>query len=71
MNDTRELTPQLDVISVEWTSTIEGAQIKKPKRITEREYRRMLRKAWFTVGIELGVIIAMALVIYILQAGPI
>ncbi len=71
MNDTRELTPQLDVISVEWTSIIEGAQIKKPKRITEREYRRMLRKAWFTVGIELGVIIAMALVIYILQAGPI
>lgn len=71
MNDTRELTPQLDVISVEWTSIIEGAQIKKPKRITEREYRRMLRKAWFVASVELGIIIAMALIIYILQAGPI
>lgn len=71
MNDTRELTPQLDVISVEWTSIIEGAQIKKPKRITEREYRRMLRKAWFVASVELGIIIAMALIIYILRAGPI
>ena len=71
MNDTRELTPQLDVISVEWTSIIEGAQIKKPKRITEREHRRMLRKAWFVASVELGIIIAMALIIYILQAGPI
>ena len=71
MNDTRELTPQLDVISVEWTSIIEGTQIKKPKRITEREYRRMLRKAWFVAGVELGIIIAMALIIYMLQAGPI
>lgn len=71
MNDTRELTPQLDVISVEWTSIIEGTQIKKPKRITEREYRRMLRKAWFTAGVELGIIIVMALIIYMMQAGPI
>ena len=44
---------------------------REEKRITGREYRQMLRKAWFTAGVELGIIIVMALIIYILQAGPI
>lgn len=42
---------------------------REEKRITEREYRQMLRKAWFTAGVELGIIIVMALIIYIQRAG--
>ena len=44
---------------------------REEKRITGREYRRMLRKWAFACGVELGIIIAMSLIIYILQAGPI
>lgn len=65
------LEPQeIKMIPTERTSLIE-APTEKPKCITEREYRKMLREAWFTAGVELGIIIAMALIIYILQAGPI
>lgn len=66
------LEPQeIKMIPTERTSLIEAPQHGKPKRITEREYRRMLRKLWFTAGVELGVIVVMVLIIYILQAGPI
>ena len=70
MSDMRELIPELDLIPVERTSLIEAPR-REEKRITAREYRQMLRKAWFTAGVELGIIIAMSLIIYILQAGPI
>lgn len=70
MNDVRELIPELELISVERTSLIEAPR-REEKGITAREYRQMLRKAWFTAGVELGIIIAMALIIYVLQAGPI
>ena len=70
MSDMRELIPELDLIPVERTSLIEAPR-REGKRITEKDYRRMLRKAWLTAGVELGIIIAMALIIYILQAGPI
>lgn len=39
--------------------------------ITGREYRRMIRKAALAFGVSLGVNIAQAIMIYILQAGPI
>lgn len=65
------LEPQeIKMIPTERTSLIKAPQ-REEKRITGREYRRMLRKAWFTAGVELGIIIAMSLIIYILQAGPI
>lgn len=44
---------------------------KTENRITGREYRRMLRKAAFAFGVSLGVNIVQAIIIYILQAGPI
>lgn len=65
------LKPQeIKMISTERTSLIEAPR-REEKRITEKDYRRMLRKAWFAAGVELGIIIAMSLIIYILQAGPI
>lgn len=71
MSDMRELIPELDLISVERTSLIVAPKHEETKRITGREYRRMLRKWAFACGVELGIIIAMSLIIYILQAGPI
>ena len=62
---------EIKMIPIERTSLMEALPVEKPKRITEQKYRRMLRKAWFTAGVELGIIIVMALIIYILQAGPI
>lgn len=44
---------------------------KTENRITGREYRRMLRKAALAFGVSFGVNIAQAIMIYILQAGPI
>lgn len=43
---------------------------KTENRITGREYRRMLRKAALAFGVSFGVNIAQAIMIYILQAGP-
>lgn len=44
-------------------------------KVTDEEYRRMLRKAAFAFGVSFGVSfgvnIAQAIMIYILQAGPI
>ena len=40
-------------------------------KVTDEEYCRMLRKAAFAFGVSFGVNIAQAIMIYILQAGPI
>lgn len=65
------LEPQeIKMIPTERTSLIVAPK-REEKRITGREYRRMLRKWAFACGVELGIIIAMSLIIYILQAGPI
>lgn len=39
-------------------------------KVTDKEYRRMLRKAALAFGVSLGVNIVQAIMIYILQAGP-
>ena len=66
------LKPQeIKMIPTERTSLIEAPLIGKRNRITEQEYRRMLQKSWFTAGVEFGIIVVMALIIYILQAGPV
>ena len=65
------LEPQeIKMIPTERTSLIEAPR-RGEKRITGREYRRILRKAWFTAGVEFWIIIVMALIIYIQRAGPI
>lgn len=70
MSDMRELIPELDLISVERTS-ITPVRRKQHKRATEREYRRMLNESALFLGISLGVNIVQAIMIWILQAGPI
>lgn len=68
-----EVTPEpeeIHVIPIEHSNPIPmPAETKKP--ITGREYRRALKKAWFIFGVSFGFNIVQAVMIYILQAGPI
>ncbi|HJC91631.1 MAG TPA: hypothetical protein H9695_11790 [Candidatus Mediterraneibacter excrementigallinarum] len=69
MEETRESKaeqPELQVINFERRPILETKS-----QVTGREYRRMLRKAAFAFGVSLGVNIAQAIMIYILQVGPI
>ncbi len=69
-----ELKPQLQELSAinpqrAGMRTITG---RLPRyQITGRQYRRMLRQAWFTAGVELGIIIVLSVALYIAQAGPV
>ena len=68
MEETRESRaeqPELRVINLD-RKPVRGNK----KRVTGREYRRMLRTAALAFGVSLGVNIAQAIMIYILQAGP-
>ena len=44
---------------------------KPRKQISNREYRRALKRAWFIVGVLLGINFVQAVLIWILQAGPV
>ena len=73
MMDMQEITvdpPELELISTERTSPITES-IQPSKKITGRQYRRMLKRAWFIVGVELGIIAVQMGIIWILQVGPI
>ncbi|HIW41156.1 MAG TPA: hypothetical protein H9743_03305 [Candidatus Mediterraneibacter vanvlietii] len=59
----------LQLIRTERTSLIPAA--KPRKQISGREYRRALKRAWFIVGVLLGINFVQAVLIWILQAGPI
>lgn len=61
--------PELQLIRTERTSLI--PVVKPRKQITGREYRAALKRAWFIVGVLLGINMVQAVVIWILQAGPI
>lgn len=60
---------ELQLIRAERTSLIPAAKPKK--QITGREYRRALKRAWFIVGVSLGINMVQAVLIWLLQAGPI
>ena len=70
MSDLRELIPELDLISVERTSIV-PVRRKQHKRVTEREYRRMLNESALFLIVSLGANIVQTIMIWILQAGPI
>lgn len=61
---------EIKLIDPRRTSLIVAPQ-REEKRITKREYRRMLRKWAIAFGASLGINIAQAVMIYILQAGTI
>ena len=60
---------ELQLIDSRRTSLIPAA--KPRKQITGREYRKALKRAWFIVGVLLGINFVQSVLIWILQAGPI
>lgn len=76
MSDVRELIPQLDLISVERTSLMPA---EEPKRVDPAPIRRkrnfaqnvILFLACVGAGFFGGVAMAVTILIYCLQAGPI
>lgn len=72
MGKMRELTvePQeLQLIRTERRSLIPAE--KPRKQISSRQYRKALKRAWFIIGVSLGVNFVQAVMIWLLQAGPI
>lgn len=64
--------PEIKMIRTDRTSLLPvRGNRKAEKLITGREYRRMLRKAWFAFGVSLGFNIVLAVAVYVLQAGSI
>ena len=72
MNDVKELLPELDLISVERTSLM---PVEKPKHVDPAPIRKKRNRA--ICGIEIIAAVSLALnmiqavIIYVLQAGPI
>ena len=68
-----EVIPELEeiqIIPIEHSNPIPMPEETR-KSITGREYRRALKKAWFIVGVSLGINVVQAVMIWLLQAGPI
>ena len=61
--------PELQLIDSKRTSLVPAE--KPRKQISGREYRRALKRAWFIVGVLLGINFVQAVLIWILQAGPV
>lgn len=61
--------PELELIPIERTIPIPAE--KPVEKITGRQYRKALKRAWFIVGVELGIIAVQMGIIWILQVGAI
>ena len=61
--------PELELIPIERTSLIPAE--KPRKQITGREYRKALKRAWLIAELSLGANVIQAVIIWLLQAGPI
>lgn len=61
--------PELQLIDSKRTSLIPAE--KPRKQISRRDYQKALKRAWFIVGVLLGINFVQAVLIWILQAGPI
>ena len=60
---------ELQLIRAERTSLIPA---EKPRnKVSRRDYQKALKRAWFIVGVLLGINFVQAVLIWILQAGPI
>lgn len=60
---------ELQLIDSRRTSLIPAERPRK--QIGRRDYRKALKRAWFIAGISMVVNMVQAVVIWILQAGPI
>lgn len=65
MNENRELS----LINIEQTGRIVAD--KPNNQIADHHYQRALKRAWRIVGIEMVIIAVQAVLIWLLEAGPI
>lgn len=61
--------PELQLIRTERTSLIPAE--KPRKQISRRDYQKALKRAWLIAELSLGANVIQAVVIWLLQAGPI
>lgn len=71
MSDVRELIPELDLISVERTSLMPAAELKRDPAPIRRKRNRAIRGIEITAAVSLLLNVIQSVIIYVLQAGPI
>ena len=71
MSDMRELIPELDLISVERTSLMPAAELKRDPASIRKKRNRAIRGIEITAAVSLLLNVIQSVIIYILQAGPI
>lgn len=71
MNDVRELIPQLDMIDIKRTSLMPAAELKREPAPIRKKRNRAIRGIEITAVASLALNVIQAVIIYILQAGPI
>lgn len=71
MSDMRELISELDLISVERTSLIPAAELKRDPAPIRRKRNRAIRGIEITAAVSLTINVIQSVIIYVLQAGPI
>lgn len=69
MQETTVEQPELQLIRTEHTSLI--PVVKSKKKDGRRDYQKALKRAWLIAELSLGANVIQAVVIWILQAGPI
>ena len=70
MSDVRELIPELDLISVERTSLIPTEPKRDPAPI-RKKHNRAICGIEIIAAVSLALNMIQAVIIYVLQAGPI
>ena len=71
MSDMRELIPELDLISVERTSLIPAEETKRDPAPTRKKRNRAICGIEIIAAVSLALNMIQAVIIYVLQAGPI
>lgn len=71
MSDVRELIPQLDIIDIKHTSLIPAEKPKRDPAPIRRKRNRAVCGIEIVVAVSLALNMIQAVIIYVLQAGPI
>lgn len=69
MSNVRELIPELDLISVERTSLMPAAELKRDPAPIRKKRNRAIRGIEITAAVSLAINVIQSVIIYVLQAG--
>lgn len=71
MSNVRELIPELDLIDIKRTSLMPAAELKREPAPIRKKRNRAIRGIEITAVASLALNVIQAVIIYILQAGPV